>query len=58
MTQKLTRNMNDARWREFWRGVDAAAERAPKLHYQEKKKPDCKVDKRARSERSTRSRRE
>ena len=44
MTQKLTRNTNDARWREFWKGVDAAAARAPKLHYQEKKKPDCKED--------------
>ena len=49
MTQKLTRNLNDARWREFWSGVDAAAARAPKLHYREpksglrrkKKKVDC-----------------
>lgn len=49
MTQKLTRNLNDARWRKFWEGVDAAAARAPRLHYREsksglenKKKTDCK----------------
>jgi hypothetical protein len=34
MTQKLTRNTNDERWREFWKGVDAAAARAPRLHYE------------------------
>jgi hypothetical protein len=33
MTQKLTRNTNDERWRQFWKGVDAAAARAPKLRY-------------------------
>lgn len=38
MTQKLTRNLSDPRWREFWKGVDAAAARAPKLYFQEKQK--------------------
>ena len=33
MTQKLTRNTSEERWREFWKGVDAAAARAPKLRY-------------------------
>ena len=55
MTQKLTRNLNDARWREFWKGVDAAASRAPTLHYQENEKPDCKEERKARSESPTKS---
>ena len=55
MTQKLTRNLNDARWREFWKGVDAAASRAPTLHYQEKKKLECKEERQTPSERSTKS---
>ncbi len=55
MTQKLSRNMSDARWREFWKGVDAAASRAPKLHYQEKRKPEGQEKRQTRSERSTKS---
>lgn len=34
MTQKLTRNLTDPRWREFRKGVDVAAAHAPKLHFQ------------------------
>lgn len=35
MTQKLTRNLSDPRWREFWKGVEAAAARAKPLRYLE-----------------------
>ncbi len=55
MTQKLTRNLSDPRWREFWKGVDAAAARAPKLHFQEKSKASDEPKQSARSKVSSKS---
>ena len=58
MTQKLTRNLSDPRWREFWKGVDAAAARAPKLHFLEKKKTGDEAKQSARSKISSKSKTE
>jgi len=43
MTQKLRRNTSDPRWRKFWKGVDAAAERAPRLQYEASAKKPVRV---------------
>jgi len=40
MTGKLTRNTATARWRRFWRAVDAAAAQAPTLSHEETTKED------------------
>lgn len=55
MPQKLTRNLSDPRWREFWKGVDAAAARAPKLRYQETSKASDEARQSARSKVSSKS---
>lgn len=56
MTEKLSRNLSDPRWREFWKGVDAAAARAPKLVFQEKTKANDGPKPSARSKVTSKSR--